>query len=67
MFKELQETVYKELKASITRIHQIENITYWMEVIEKNQINSGIEECNNYNEKFTRGAQYWILTDRRRK
>lgn len=42
-----QETVYKELKESITMFHEIETISYQVGIIEKNQINSGVKKYNN--------------------
>lgn len=47
MFKELKETVYKELKESITTFHEIENINYQIEILEKNQINFRVKKYNN--------------------
>lgn len=49
MFKELRETMFKELKADIKMIHQIVNINKDLRIIYKKETNgySGVEKYEN--------------------
>lgn len=54
IFKVLKETMFKELKESMTAMsHQIENFSNEIEIIFfKNQRNSRVEKYSNWNEKY---------------
>lgn len=62
-----KETIYKETKDIRMMPHHIENINKERQIILKKQPNgiSGVEDYNNWNEKFTKGAQKNILACKR--